>query len=217
MAIGRPDLSNVVACLNHIGACPWETHLDLAVQVFGYIKWNPDWKIAIDPRPMHYECTQWDFEKLIPDFLQDYPDASEELDDSFPDAFGPILVTTIQVDLDHAHDKKTCRSLTGLNTFVSSTPVIWLSKCQGSIASSTYAAEFSALSMATEQAVALRHMLRCLGCNIPPDRIPTKIFGDNFSVIQNVSNPNADLSKKHVSISYHTVREAIVAGVIEPY
>ena len=43
------------------------------------------------------------------------------------------------------------------------------------------------------------------------------IFGDNFSVIQNAANPNADLSKKHVAISYHTVREAITARVIEPY
>ena len=79
-----------------------------------------------------------------------------------------------------------------------------------------YAAEFSALCMATEEAVALRYMLQCLGCNIPPGRSPTKIFGDNFSVIQNASKLNADLFKKHVAISYHTVREAIMAGVIEP-
>ena len=112
---------------------------------------------------------------------------------------------------------KTRQSLTGLIAFVGSTPVIWLSKRQGSIASSTYAAEFSALRTATEEAIALRYMLRCLGCNIPPGRSPTKIFGDNFSVIQNAANPNADLSKKHVAISFHTVREAIAAGVIEPY
>ena len=36
-------------------------------------------------------------------------------------------------------------------------------------------------------------------------------------MIQNSQNPAADLSKKHVAISYHTVREAIAAGIVEPY
>ena len=61
-------------------------------------------------------------------------------------------------------------------------------------------------------------MLRCLGFNIPADgSCPTKVFGDNLSVIQNSQNPAADLSKKYVAISFHIVREAIAAGIIEPY
>ena len=36
-------------------------------------------------------------------------------------------------------------------------------------------------------------------------------------MIQNAQNPAADLSKKHVAISFHVVREAIAAGVVEPY
>ena len=61
-------------------------------------------------------------------------------------------------------------------------------------------------------------MLRCLGCNIPTDgSSPTKIFGDNLSVILSVSNPAADLSKKHVAISFHSVREAISTCIVEAY
>ena len=61
-------------------------------------------------------------------------------------------------------------------------------------------------------------MLRCLGCTLPTDgKCPTKVFGDNLSVILNTQNPAADLSKKHVAISYHVVREAIAAGIIECY
>ena len=61
-------------------------------------------------------------------------------------------------------------------------------------------------------------MLRCLGYNVLSDRsCPTCIFGDNLSVILNVQNPSADLSKKHVAILCHTVREAVVSGIIEPY
>ena len=71
---------------------------------------------------------------------------------------------------------------------------------------------------ATEEAMSLRYMLRCLGCNIPTDgSCPTKVFNDNFSVVQNCQNPAADLSKKHVAISYHVVREAVAARIIEPY
>ena len=62
------------------------------------------------------------------------------------------------------------------------------------------------------------YCLRCLGVNIPADgSCPTKIFGDNLSVIQSAANPGHDLNKKHVAISFHVVREAVAAGIIEPY
>jgi hypothetical protein len=45
-----------------------------------------------------------------------------------------------------------------------------------------------------------------------------KIFSGNFSAIQNASNPDATLKKKHVAISLHdVVHEAITAGVISPF
>ena len=50
----------------------------------------------------------------------------------------------------------------------------------------------------------MRYYLRCLGVPIPNDGThPTKIFGDNFSVIQSASNPKADLNKKHIALSFH--------------
>ena len=171
-------------------------------------------QIAIDARPLLATRTSPNYEKLRPDFLKDYPDAIDELDPAFPKSFGDILDTIFLVDSDHGHDLVTRKSLTGYLGIVESTPVTWGAKRQGCIASSTYAAEFSALRTATEEAISLRYMLRCLGYNIPNDgSCPTRIFGDNFSVIQNVSNPAADLNKKHVVISYHMCREAIAAGI----
>ena len=62
------------------------------------------------------------------------------------------------------------------------------------------------------------YCLRCLGVNIPADgSCPTKIFGDNLSVFQSAANPDHDLNKKHVAISFHVVHEAVAAGIIEPY
>ena len=216
--IVKPALCQVVSSLNRFDACPREGHLDLAIRTFGYIKSTINKQIAIDSRPMQFQRSEPNFEKLIPDFVKDYPDSKEELDPGFPESFGPVLQTSIFVDSDHAHDLATRRSLTGLISYVGSTPVILFSKSQGSIASSTYAAEFSALRTTTEEAQNLRYMLRCLGYNIPADgSSPTRIFGDNLSITPNPQNPAADLSKNNVAISFHVVREAVAAGIIEPY
>jgi hypothetical protein len=218
VTIGRPDLCNAVASLSRFSACPREFHLELALRCFGYLKMFPNRLIAIDSRPLVFDRCSSLYEKLRPDFLQDYPDAVEEMDPHFPKAFGKTLETTILVDSDHAHDLVTRRSLTGLIAFVGSTPVEWFSKRQGAVASSTYQAEFSALRTAVEEAQSLRYMLRCLGIPIPFDgSAPTRLFGDNFSVIQNANDPDATLKKKHVAISFHVVREAIAAGVVAPY
>ena len=213
VTIGRPDLTNAAASLSRFGACPREGHLDLALHVFGFLKQFPIRHIAIDPRPLNYQRkAKW--QKLKIDFAMDYPDASEEIDSKLPDAYGEPLQSSIQVDADHAHDLVTRRSLTGLIAFIGSTPVLWISKRQGAIAASTYAAEFYALRVATEEAVNIRYMLRAFGIRLDG---PTQVFGDNFSVITNAKDPDAELKKKHVALSFHVVREAIAAGVIEPF
>ena len=167
---------------------------------------------------MEFSRTQSEFKMLIPGFLKDYLYVLDELDSGFPIAFGPVTETTILVDSDHAHDKKTHRSLTGWITFVDSNPVAWQNKWQGSAASSTYTAEFAAMCIATEEAMSLLYTLFYLGCNVPANSsCPTKAFNGNFSVVQNCQNPTVALSKIHVAISYHVVREAVAAGIIEPY
>ena len=61
-------------------------------------------------------------------------------------------------------------------------------------------------------------MLWCLGLTTPTDgSYPKKIFNDSFSAVKNCQNSAADLSKKHVVISFHLVREAIAADIVAPY
>ena len=64
---------------------------------------------------------------------------------------------------------------------------------------------------AVEEAISIRYMLRCLG--VPVIR-PTNMFGDNFGVIQSAEIPEGELKKKHIAISYHYVREAIAAKIV---
>ena len=44
---------------------------------------------------------------------------------------------------------------------------------------------------ATEEAISIRNMLRCLG--IPVTK-PTKLFGDNWGVIQSATIPESELN-----------------------
>ena len=89
---------------------------------------------------------------------------------------------------------------------------MWSSRRQGCITTSTYCTEFIAMHNAVEEIISLRYMLRCLG--IPVTK-PTFTFGDNFGVIQNATIPSSELKKKHIAISYHSVREAIADRIIQ--
>ena len=60
-----------------------------------------------------------------------------------------------------------------------------------------------------EMITALRYTLRMFG--IPIDE-STDIFCDNESVYKNASKPESQLRKKHDSILYHMIREAVASG-----
>ena len=66
--------------------------------------------------------------------------------------------------------------------------------------------------------MSIHYFLCCLGVNIPADgTAPTKVFGDNLSVILSATNPGHDISKKNLAISFQVICEAIAAAIIEPY
>ena len=133
---------------------------------------------------MRFKRNKANYEVIHLNYLEDYSDTVEEWDKSFPQPFGLVMKATFIVDSDHAHDQKTRRSLTGIFGFVGSTLVLWKSKRQGVVASSAYSAEFTALHSATDVAITLRYMLRCLGCNLPADgNHPSKLFGDDLGAI----------------------------------
>ena len=115
------------------------------------------------------------------------------------------------VDADHAGDVVSRRSHTGIIIFVNRAPIIWYSKRQNTVETSTFGSEFIALRIATELIEGLRYKLRMLG--VPLDG-PTNVFGDNQLDIKNATIPESPLKKKHVTICYHRVREACAAGVI---
>lgn len=210
--LGRLDICYAVSSLSRFCSSPREGHYKRMVRLFGYLKKYPDKSISIDGRDPIYAPDHED--ELRPDFADQYSYASEEIDSMFPEPLGPELATTIFFDSDHAHDKITGRSISGVIVMVGRTPVIWKSKRQGAVATSTYGAEFSAMRLATEEAHTIRYMLRSLGIRVEK---PTRVYGDNLGVIQNATMPEGTLKKKHVALSYHFVREAVAVNVISAF
>mmetsp|Transcript_18821 Transcript_18821/g.26684 ORF Transcript_18821/g.26684 Transcript_18821/m.26684 type:complete len:136 (+) Transcript_18821:2253-2660(+) len=111
-------------------------------------------------------------------------------------------------DAPHATDLITRQSTTGIIIFLQGTPILWYSKRQNTIETSTFRSEFVAMKIATEMNEGLRYRLRMMG--IPVDGA-VNTFCDNNSVVKNVTNPASTLSKKHNAIAYHKVRESVAA------
>jgi len=115
------------------------------------------------------------------------------------------------VDANHAGNMKTRRSHTGILVYMNNAPILWYSKRQNTVESSSFGSEYIALRICTEMIEAVRYKLRCFG--VPIDG-PCDTFCDNRSVVMNSSVPTSVLNKKHNSICYHRVREAQAAGII---
>lgn len=53
---------------------------------------------------------------------------------------------------------------------------------------------------AVEEVISIRYMFRYLGI---PVKVPAKLFGNNFGVIQSAAIPDTETKKKNIAISYH--------------
>ena len=115
------------------------------------------------------------------------------------------------VDADHAGNKITRRSHTGVIIFCNRAPILWFSKRQNTVETSSFGSEFVAARIAVELIEGLRYKLRMFGI---PIEGPTNVFCDNQSVVTNATIPESTLKRKHNSIAYHRVREAAAAGTI---
>jgi hypothetical protein len=122
---------------------------------FSYLKSHSWSRILLDDsEPMDDESN---FYKA--DWTDFYPDACEVIP---PDAPAPrdypILISCF-ADTDHAGNRITRRSHTGIKIFCNHTPIQWYLKRQNTVKSSSFSSEFVALRIATEMIEALRYKL----------------------------------------------------------
>lgn len=182
-------------------------HLDQAFHIFGYLKRNKRATLTFDASTV--EWNEASFQQH--DWGDFYQDAKESIPPNAPTSLGSAVQMNCFVDADHAGNRVTWRSQTGILIFLNRSPIIWFSKAQKTVETSTFGSEFTALRIADELLESLRYKLRMFG--IPLDG-PANTFCDNTSVVTDSTQPASTLKKKHNSITYHRVCEAIAAKVI---
>jgi hypothetical protein len=141
-----------------------------------------------------------------------YPDAAEPIPGNMPQPRGEPVSTHTFVDADWAGNLANRRSHTGIIIYIQSAPIIWVSKRQKTVETSTYGAELCASKLAVELIDGIRYKLRMLGI---PIQGSTLLYCDNESVVHNLSNPDSTLKKKHNAIAFHRTRESVAAKTIE--
>jgi hypothetical protein len=185
---------------------PREGHLEVVLAIFAYLRKHKDQVMFFNPAYMDVQesdfiWTQWD---------DIYGDIKEEIPIDFPVPLGNLVRITVYVDADHTGNAMTRRSQTGFIIFVNSAPIIWYSKKQNTIESSTFGAEFVALRVCTEALIALWYKLRSFSIRIDG---PADVYCDNGSVVKSASVVEGRLNKKHLAICYHRVWECCTMGV----
>ncbi|KAL7474916.1 hypothetical protein ACHAW6_000859 [Cyclotella cf. meneghiniana] len=85
------------------------------------------------------------------------------------------------------------------------------SKKQNMVESSMYGSEMVTMQITRDFIVEIHIKLKMFGCPITE---PANVYCDNKGVVSNTSIPESTLSKKHNSINYHVIWEAVTAKIM---
>jgi hypothetical protein len=205
--LGRVDIYYEVSVLSQYLVAPRVGHLETVYHIFAYLQKHDKSSIIFDPTEPYHDPAYF----IDQDWTEFYGDVEEELPPKMPEPLGrPVTISTF-VDANHAGNVVTRRSHTGILIYLQNTPVIWQSRRQNTVETSTFGSEFVALRTARDTIVALRYKLRMFGI---PIEGPAYVYCDNQGVVKNVSIPESVLSKKHNAINYHAVRESVAANIL---
>lgn len=202
--LGRIDICGEVSMLSSYSIAPREGHLEAVLHIFSYLDSHSRSRIVMDDSYFPHE----ELEK--PDWSQFYPDAKDDIPPDMPEPRGKAVQITMFVDASHAANVVTRQSRTGVLIFVNRSPVLWFSKKQSTIETSSFGSEFQALKVGMELLLGLRYKIRMMG--IPLEGY-AHVKVDNMSVVRNSSVPESQLKKKSNSIAYHFVRQQVAADI----
>ena len=191
--LGRIDIHAEVSMLSSHLALPRRGHMNTALHLFSYLKNKHNATLAFDPAYPSIDPSQF----TISDWKTFYGNVKESLPVDAPQPHGKEMVIRCFVDADHAGDLLTRRSRTGFLIYLNNAPIYWYSKKQTTIETSTFGSEFVAMKIATEYIRALRYKLRTMGIFIDQ---PAFVYGDNQSVLTNVSLPGSTLKRSQIPL-----------------
>jgi len=210
--LGRIDILHEVSFLSQYMAQPRKGHLTQLLNILFYLKHHERSWMVLDPSSFEVEGTPKGEESSPRErtrhMKEIYTDAEDTKPYNMPLPLGKSVDISVFVDADHAGNKVTRRSHTGIIVYCNLSPILWYSKRQNTVETSTFGSEFVALRIATEIIEGLLYKLRMFGVPINNE---AKVFCDNKSVVKSSAFPEST-SKKNVSIAFHRIREAVAAG-----
>ena len=209
LTLGRFDIAYSLSTLARYNNAPREGHFNAVIRVFEYLNTHKNGEIVIDTSEAPVRKTT----SLSRGFnwSEFYPDVKEQIPEDMPNPQGKMASITCYVDADHARDNVTRRSVTGIVLLINNTPMMYLSKRQGTVETSTYGSELVASRIAVDMIIEQRYKLRMLGIKLEKTSL---LVGDNMSVVLNTTLPSSNLKKKHQACNFHRVREMIAGSIL---
>jgi hypothetical protein len=144
--LGRIDIHLSVALLAQYLSQPRRGHLHQVFHVFAYLKAHSRSRIVLDPTVPKIDESSFE----IADWTEFYANAKEPIPPNAPEPRGKAVVISCFVDADHAGNLVTRRSHTGILIFCNRAPILWYSKRQNTVETSTFGSEFIAAKIAVE-------------------------------------------------------------------
>ncbi|CAM9485080.1 unnamed protein product, partial [Heterosigma akashiwo] len=158
-------------------------------------------RTQINPEPKHFEAVQRAFRYLK-------GTQSESL------RLGGDLVLRAFSDADFCNDRVDGKSVTGYILFLGDAPIVWSSKLQGAVTTSTVEAEYLALRSAVKDIMWLRSLLAEMGC---PQHEPTPVVEDNSACVEWANDMLVNKRNRHFHVSYHLAKEQVSLGTIRMF
>lgn len=115
-------------------------------------------------------------------------------------------------DSDYASCPDTRKSTSGIVLMLNNGPVIWSSRKQSIVATSTTDAEYVAMCETAKEVIWTRQLLEDLGIN---QKNATILHCDNVAAKLLIKNPVYHKRTKHIDVKFHYTREQVKNGLIE--
>jgi hypothetical protein len=150
--LGHIDIMVDVSLLSSYSMQPRMGHLDQVFHIFGCLKRNKRATLMFDEKRVDWD--EGSFEKH--DWTDFYRNAKEDIPPNAPIPRGNAVQINCFVDADHAGNRITRRSQTRILIFLNHAPIIWYSKAQNAVETSSFSSEFTAVRIAVELLSSLR-------------------------------------------------------------
>jgi hypothetical protein len=142
--LDRIDICAEVSMLAAYTAAPTQGHLEAVFHIYAYLDKHARSRLVFDDSYVRVT------DEIETDWKSFYPEAKEDIPENAPKARRKAVQMTVFVDASHGCDLLTRRSRTVILIYLNRSPIVWYSKKQNTIETSSFGSEFTALRTGIE-------------------------------------------------------------------